>query len=138
MKERVDSSDWVKIRHNGMSQWDHQIVTDNQDSAIDSKVDARGMSANLSGTWKGDPILNDPADETKGQGPIGIAGAGSKGADKGTSTEVMDIDGGQVVLLEAMGRQRVKLSTDARNPEERLTGPLSVLTNSVKNHTRVL
>jgi hypothetical protein len=55
-KEGVDSSERVKIRYNGMSQCDHQMVTDNQDSAVDSKVDARGPSANLSSTWKEDSI----------------------------------------------------------------------------------
>ena len=80
-KEGVDSSERVKIRYNGMSQCDHQMVTDNQDSAVDSKVDARGPSANLSSTWKEDSIQQDPADKTKGYGPIGIARAGSKDAE---------------------------------------------------------
>ena len=53
----------------------------------------------------------------------------------------MDTDRGQVVLLEAMGRKRGKLTTEeqeARNQEELSTGPLSIHTDSVKNHTQVL
>ena len=42
----------VKIRYNGMSQWDHQTIADNLDPAIDSNMDARGPTANLLGVWK--------------------------------------------------------------------------------------
>ena len=56
IKEGVDSTERVKIMYNGMSQGDHQIVADNQDSAIDNKVDARGPSANLSSIWKEDLV----------------------------------------------------------------------------------
>ena len=62
LKEEVDSSECVNIRYNGMSQRNHQMVADNQDSTIDSKVDAMGPSADLASSWKEDPIQQDPAD----------------------------------------------------------------------------
>jgi hypothetical protein len=95
-----------------MSQWDHQIVADNQDPAKDSKVDDRVQSANLSGILEGDPTQQDRAEETKGYGPISIARAGSEDADKGTFTEVMKIDRGQIIPLEAMGKKTGKLTTE--------------------------
>ena len=53
----------------------------------------------------------------------------------------MDIDRGQIVLSETIGKQGRKMTTEereARNLEELSTGPLSILTESVKNHTQVL
>ena len=69
-------------------------------------MDARGPSDTLSGIWKGDPTQQDTADETKGYGQIGNTKAGRKDADKGTLTEVMNIERGQVVPFEAMRKMK--------------------------------
>ena len=76
------------------------MVANNKDSAIDSKLDAMGPSADLTSTWKEDRIQQEPADETKGYSPIGIVRAEGKDAVKSTTTEVTDIDKRQVTLSE--------------------------------------
>ena len=104
-----------------------------------TKGDRLCMSANLSGIWKGDPTHQDPADNTKGYCPIGIARVGSEDTDKGTFTEVMNIDRGKIVPLEAMRKKKGKLTTEereAKNLEELSNGPLSILTESVKTTQR--
>ena len=45
--------------------------------------------------------MYDPADKTKGCGPMGIARAVGEDAVKGTFTDVMNIDRGRVVTLDA-------------------------------------
>ena len=65
--EGVDLSDRVEISYNGMTQWDCQMVPDGLDPDIDSKVVAMSPSSDLTSTWKGDPIQQEPADETNVQ-----------------------------------------------------------------------
>jgi hypothetical protein len=111
IRDDVDAAERVKIRYNGMSQWDHQTVADNQDPAIDSNMDARGPSTNPLAVWKGDWTQQEPADKTRRE---------------------------QVILLEAMGKFKGKLSIEEREAktlEEMSNGPLSILTASVKKQT---
>jgi hypothetical protein len=52
---------------------------------------------------------------------MGIARAGGEDADKGPFREIMNIDRGQVVQLEAMGKMKGKLTTaeqEEKNLEE--------------------
>ena len=97
-----------------MSHWDHQTVADNRDPAIDSNMDARGPSTNPLAVWKGDRTQQEPADKTRRE---------------------------QVILLEAMGKFKGKLSIEEREAktlEEMSNGPLSILMASVKKTTQVL
>ena len=73
MREGVDSVERVKIRYNGMSRGDHQTVADNQHSAVDSKMYARGLSATQSSIWKVDPTQQDTADKSTSPGYAGVS-----------------------------------------------------------------
>ena len=59
-----------------MTQGDCQMVANGPDSAIDRKGGAMGTSSDLTTTWKGDRIQQEPADETNGYAQTGITGAG--------------------------------------------------------------
>ena len=65
IRDDVDTVEKVKIRYNGMSQWNQQSTANNRDPAKCSNIDARGPSANLPGIRKGDPTLREQADKTK-------------------------------------------------------------------------
>ena len=111
MNEGVDLSDHVEIRYNGMTQWDCQMVANGPDSAIDSKVGAMDLNSELTSTWKGDPLQQEPADETNGYAQTGIVGA--KGRDEKMPKHVhkyrflgkMFLRGDSVILVVKIGGQ---------------------------------
>ena len=104
----------VKIRYNGISQWNQQSTADDRGPATCSNIDARGLSADLPSIRKGDPTQREQADKTERE---------------------------HVTLLKAMGKLKGKLTNEeheAKSLEEMSNGPLSFLPESVKTHTQVL